>query len=70
MNGKLYKRFADALLAFAPEFPMNAAGIIWFVRTQGLERFFLIADCYDPEISEIMQRLIVPGKRGVLHGER
>ena len=70
MNGKLYKRFADALLAFAPDFPMDTDGIIWFVRTQGLERFFLIANCYDPGISEIMERLIVPGERGVPHGER
>jgi len=62
LNKDIYKRFAAAFLAIAPNFPLDAAEIETLVKTRGLDGFALIADGYGVEILEIADLLTSCGE--------
>ena len=69
MKNNTYKQFASALLAIAPDFPMDAAEIEAYIRANGFQRFSNIMDSYDPGISEVANLLSVFCRGGAPNGE-
>jgi len=69
MNNNTYKQFAGALLAVAPDFPLDAAEIEAYIRANGFQRFSNIMDSYDPWISEVTNLLSIFSRGGAPNGE-
>ena len=59
-----YKKFADILLFLSPGFPLDSAGVVYHIKTKGLDSFNDIANEYDPGILESVELLIKFGKGG------
>ena len=70
MNDYILIQFADTLLYLAPGFPLDAAGVVWLIKTKGIDSMTKIADNYDPELLESVDLLINLGKGVKLDGKR
>ena len=57
-----YKQFADILLFLSPSFPLDSAGVVYHIKTQGIDSFNAIADEHDPGLLESVELLIRFGK--------
>jgi len=69
LSDNLYTSFAGSLISLVPGFPMDAAGVVGHIKTQGLDSIIAIAGNYDPEIFEFAELLIRHGKGGMPNGE-
>ena len=69
LNNTTYKQFASAMLAIAPDFPMDAAEIEAHLKANGFSWLSKIMDSHDTELSEVMRLLSVLSRGGASRGE-